>query len=562
MATAMPEKKQKGSKKKKDQFAMTWMDPVALPATSPGNAPPPAPENLPVAPVQQPPKVQPSKFQWKQPTRGWHNGVPPGMAAAPPQPPQARSPTPTLPEKRPAEGTSRASVSSPTQRRKEEVRDRSCMGQGFYIDDWLCGAAALCTQRPGGPNPATSIPGNTGPGGLVGTAQQAFLHVEAAKVPTGCGGDCFTGRGPSAYSAQYVSTPTLDDSTLDELMLVEEEGGKGGLWKLVTDLFAIPGQQQQHQPGPQTPSHVVVAPPTSISPNRPIPPNAKDMHRSPGAPPLGGSFRAPHERVVAPFVFQPAQEITPPPEDVAHVALLLDDVVNETHWPGFEGDKGQPPLTHLFHLEQLQEQALSTGTSPSDHSFSVNEFSSAGDVASTQGHETGNGNGSERADSIDGTTDMDTMEVKDDPTPSPPANRAHMRLSPTPTLRHRTAGTLHAPPAARFGHPPTLPTAALAPHCSPPFPRLHTVSPFPPAPLLPPLFPASTASPFPPAPLLPLLLRLQKRALTCARHPLVSLAGDEPLRGCPARREQARRSALRRRLQQRAECIQSQLDHR
>ena len=102
------------------------------------------------------------------------------------------------------------------------------MGQGFYIDDWLCGAAALCTQRPGGPNPATSIPGNTGPGGPVGTAQQAFLHVEAAKVPTGCGGDCFTGRGPSAYSAQYVSTPTLDDSTLDELMLVEEEGGKGG----------------------------------------------------------------------------------------------------------------------------------------------------------------------------------------------------------------------------------------------------------------------------------------------------------------------------------------------
>ena len=536
MATAMPEKKQKGGKKKKDQFAMTWMNPVSLPATSPGNAPPPAPENLPVAPVQQPPKVQPSKFQWKQPTRGWHNGVPPGMAV-PPQPPQARSPTPTLPEKRPAEGTSRASVSSPTQRRREEVRDRSCMGQGFYIDDWLCGAAALCTQRPGGPNPATSLPGNTGPGGLgvpVGTAQQGFLHVEAAKVPTGCGGDCFTGRGPSAYSAQYASTPTLDDSTLDELMLVEEEGGKGGLWKLVTDLFAIPGQQQHHLPGPQTPSHVVVAPPTSISPNRPIPPNANDiMHRSPVAPPIGGSFRAPHERVVAPFVFQPAQEITSPPDDVAHVALLLDDVVNETHWPGFEGDKGQPPLTHLFHLEQIQEQALSTGTSPSDHTFSVNEFSSSGDVASTQGHETGNGNGSDRADSIDGTTDMDTMEVKDDPTAAPPANCAHIRLSPTPTLRHRTAGTLHAAPPPLDSAIRRLSHRDSRAYCFPPFPG--------------PLSPASA------------------RALTCARRPLVLLAGDEPLRGCPARREQARRSArpaLRRCLQRRAECIQSQLDHR
>jgi len=380
------------------------------------------------------------------------------------------------------------------------------MGQGFYIDDWLCGAAALCTQRPGGPNPATSIPGNTGPGG---TAQQAFLHVEAAKVPTGCGGDCFTGRGPSAYSAQYVSTPTLDDSTLDELMLVEEEGGKGGLWKLVTDLFAIPGQQQQHQPGPQTPSHVVVAPPTSISPNRPIPPNARDMHRSPGAPPLGGSFRAPHERVVAPFVFQPAQEITPPPEDVAHVALLLDDVVNETHWPGFEGDKGQPPLTHLFHLEQLQEQALSTGTSPSDHTFSVNEFSSAGDVASTQGHETGNGNGSERADSIDGTTDMDTMEVKDDPTPSPPPTVPTCACPPRPRYAiARRALCMQTPPpfdsAIRRPSPPrlsrrTAPPFFLASTLFPPFPPPHCFPPFSPPPLLPPFppphcFPFSSAS--------------------------------------------------------------------
>ena len=441
---------------------MTWMNPVMLPNT-PAQAPAP-----PVAAAPQPTTGNPkNKFQWKAPTRGWHNGVPPGMQVPPGIPvPQGPPPSaPTLPEKRPA---APASTSSQPRPRREEY-ERNCMGQSFNIDDWLCGAAAMCTQRPGAPSPATDIP-VLGPLGT--TPQQGVLHVQAAKV--GCGGDggCLASRtNASSSSAPLLATqpsPTLDNDTLDELMLVEEDEEKGGLWKLVTDLFQMPagwGDEglQQRDPRhptaagpsnatlpPQPPTVMPYPPPQQLPATLGQPGPVLPPMQQPPLPPVashGGQFSPTFQSSPSPFQNTPpftfGAPVTPtsPPEDSD---AFLDRVLTGVEQRSELYANDQPPSLDAPPQWELRQPSSSAGTSPS---FSTNGFSSSGDLTS---HETGNDHGSPRArvDSIDGTIDMDTIEVR---LPLYLARRQPARplsASPRPWLHtlHMRAVLLHAPP--------------------------------------------------------------------------------------------------------------------
>jgi len=410
-AAAMSEKKQRG--KKKDSFSMTWMNPVMLPAT-PANAPaPPMAAPVPTAGAK-------AKFQWKAPTRGWHNGVPPGMPV-PPAPPASGAPgtASTLPEKRPAA----PAPALPAPKRDESYRDRNCLGPGFNIDDWLCGAAALCTQRPGAPSPATDMPDFVP---LASTQGQGVLHVQAAKVPYhGCGGEmgsCLSrGGGSSRSQAEPLSTPlqpspTLDDSTLDELMLVEEEDDKGGLWKLVTDLFAMPQGWGEAPPGSAahsggaessasaSTSHTQTPPPTLPVPSPPRAPH-DDGDDGGTAHPAANGVAPPALGNAEPFAFALAQPPVSPPDTGA---LFLDSVLKDPHGEGERTgmDVEKPQLWET--ATQSAATTTSSGTSPA---FSTNGFSSATDLSSLYGTETGNGSGSPRADGLDLTPEMDTAEV-------------------------------------------------------------------------------------------------------------------------------------------------------
>ena len=326
----------KAKKSRNVSFSMTWMNPVTLPNT-PAQA---QPQAHPVAAAPPTTTGNPkNKFQWKAPTRNWHNGVPPGMQA----PPVMAAPH-KLPEKRCAAPDLASSQPPP----RCEKHARSCMGQSFDIDDWLCGAAALCTQRPGAPRPAPLQP----------------------------------------------SSPALDNDTLDELMMAEEDEETGGLWKLVTDLFQMPagwgeeGLQQRDPRRPTTTAPLKSTLPTPPPTVMPYPPQqqlpATLGQPGPVLPPMQQPSLHPAASNGGHFSPVPSQ---PKPRDLVFTI-------------------GAPPTSPPEDRDAFLDRVL-TGIE-------------AGDLAS---HETGSGHSTAsvgndhgrplaRVESIDGTIHMDTMEVK------------------------------------------------------------------------------------------------------------------------------------------------------
>lgn len=204
--------------KRKSPNQATWTAPVVLPTN-------------PVSPnATHPEKTNKKGFEWKQPTRGWRNGLPPGT----------RHPTPATSDPRVGAlpvPLSNIKPQATMYRSGGLFAGRNCTPNFFgQSDDSLCGFA-LCASRASGPYYQPVPP----------VHQQATNRMGRVDVDTSV---------PLPTNRHYFPD---DNKILVDKLFQEESEETGGLWKLVTDLFSSPLPAPSLQPAATTTTNMYPA---------------------------------------------------------------------------------------------------------------------------------------------------------------------------------------------------------------------------------------------------------------------------------------------------------------